>query len=333
MQRGEFEWIESINKQLRFSNRDVVVKAIGDDAAVIKKNETTYTVISTDALVEGIHFDLEYFSFFELGQKAMAVNLSDMAAMGAKPQTVLVSLVVPQHINEKNILDFYSGLEDQLQLHGGVIVGGDTTRSRNDLIVNLTITGECDAQCCKFRHTAQRGDAIYVTGPLGMAALGLVALENRKTVDQKFISALKTPTPRVAMGLFLASQTEVHAMMDLSDGLFQDLGHILKASQLSAEICVEDIPTSEHFDETCVLLHQEANELKISGGEDYQLLFTVASHQVKSFESKARQQGFSVYRIGQTHEIVNESSCRFVYRSGATYNPKRRGYDHFKESV
>ena len=330
MAKSEFDLIQKIAKTVSLP-KGQIVRAIGEDCAVFEKNSTAYTVVSTDCLIEHIHFDLQYFSFLELGQKAMAVNLSDIAAMGAVPQFVLVTLGVPKHVTESNILEFYQGLEICLQKHGGHVVGGDLAQSVSDFFINITVIGECLKEHCKMRSTAKVGDGIYVTGRLGSAALGLVSLQAGHAMDSVYTQVLKAPNPLVQAGQMLAQKAEVHAMLDVSDGLLQDLGHILSESQVSAEICVDDIPVLENFATDCQLHKQDSFELRLSGGEDYQLLLTMDKSGYEVVRQELEDVGTQLTCVGKI--VAAEASgptCVVKRRNGEIYHPQNLGFDHFK---
>ncbi len=329
MSKGEFALIQKITETLRKPNAEVV-RAIGEDCAVFVKNAQDYTVISTDSLIENIHFDLKYFSLLELGKKAMAVNLSDIAAMGAEPKYALVSLGIAPHVSEADVLDFYTGLEQCLQMHGGHIIGGDLAKSPEHFFINITVVGECPKEHCKMRNTATVGDGIFVSGHLGSAALGLVASQKRYDVDAVFLQALKTPYPQTKLGCILAKHTGVHAMMDVSDGLLQDLGHILTESQVSATICVDDIPVLANFEAVCHTLKQDPLELRLSGGEDYQLLVTIDEAAVQNILKELKTFGLGLTRVGTiVASVATQPACVVYRQNGEIYQPKHLGFDHF----
>lgn len=331
MAKGEFALINKIRETVSLPTTQVV-RAIGEDCAVFVKNAHDYTVVSTDSLIENIHFDLKYFSFLELGKKAMAVNLSDIAAMGAEPKYALVSLGIAPHINEAAILDFYTGLEQCLQMHGGHIVGGDLAKNPEHFFINITVIGECAKEQCKMRNTAQVGDGIYVSGHLGSAALGLVALQKNHDIDAVFLQALKTPHPQTKLGQILAKQAGVHAMLDVSDGLLQDLGHILQESQVSAQICVDEIPVLPNFDAACAALKQNPLELRLSGGEDYQLLVTIDDVAAPNVLKELKAFGLGLTRVGTiVASQASQHECVVSRQNGDVYLPKHLGFDHFAQ--
>lgn len=327
--KSEFALIAKINETVRQPTGEVV-RAIGEDCAVFVKNAQDHTVISTDCLIENIHFDLKYFSFLELGKKAMAVNLSDIAAMGAEPKYALVSLGISPHMSEVDVLNFYAGLEQCLQMHGGHIVGGDLSKSSGAFFINITVVGECHKEQCKMRSTAQVGDGIYVSGHLGTAALGLVALQKRHDIDAPFVQALKTPHPQIKLGRSLAKHATVHAMMDVSDGLLQDLGHILTESKVSAQVCVDEIPVLPNFEAACLTLKQNPLELRLSGGEDYQLLVTIDEAAAENILTELKTFGMGLARIGTIVESkATQPECLVYRQNGDVYHPKHLGFDHF----
>jgi len=329
---SEFGLIRKIKNSLSCKPKKLL-RGIGEDCAVFEKDANQVTVVSSDALIEGVHFDLHYFSFFELGQKSMSVNLSDMAAMGATPLYALITLGLPNHIEEKHVLDLYAGMESVLQPCGAAIVGGDVTKSLHEILIGITIVGECPKNQCKMRNTAQVGDGIYVSGTFGTAALGLLELKkNQKTnCDSIFVKALKQPQAQVSLGMILAKNPHVHAMLDVSDGLVQDLTHILDESGVSAKIFKDEIPVVENFWQMCQQLKQNGEDIRLSGGEDYQLLFTMPDAAFMALDKNLRTEGFQVKKIG---EIVSldpkpEDRCKIFDKDGGLYQIKHTGYDHF----
>lgn len=329
MPTSEFGMIASIKEQWGLAPSQLV-RGIGEDCAVFEKDENHFTVISTDCLVENIHFDLRYFSFYELGQKSLSVNLSDIAAMAATPLWIFVSLAMPKSVTQEQINDFYRGMQDVAKICGATLAGGDLSKSSTDLFINITVVGEVEKEKCKMRNTAQPGDIICVSGALGSAAVGLNLLEQNRGGPEHFVQALKTPKAQMTLAKILAENPAVHALIDVSDGVLQDLEHVLHESKVAARVWVDEIPVISDFESVCLELELDPIEKKLNGGEDYQLLFTVEKEHVADVMQEAQNIGVLVSRIG---EIVvpkeNLFSCELLTSDHQKLNFQKRGFDHF----
>lgn len=234
----------------------------GDDAAVLAAQPTS--CVTTDAVVEGVHFTRPAFSFEDIGHKALAVNLSDLAAMGAQPAWFTVALGLPKECADRDLVAMGRGMAELAALHRIELVGGNVT-SAKQLSVTITASGTLDARPL-LRSGAKMGDLLFVSGPLGNAAAGLQAIKNRKRVPE-LISAQKRPTPHVAFGR--AVRHLASAAIDVSDGLAQDLMHLCTASKVGASLRSESLPLSEALH---AFAEEDATQLALTGGEDYVLL-------------------------------------------------------------
>ena len=296
---------------------------VGDDAALLQVSAGNVLAVSTDMLVCGTHF-LPDADPFMLGHKALAVNLSDMAAMGAAPRWATLAIALPE-VDEAWLAKFSTGFFALAQQYGVELVGGDTTRGALNLCV--TIFGEVPPQQALRRNGAQVGDEIWVSGTLGDAALALAHLQGRIALsDEEFgacAPALHQPQPRVALGLALhgiASST-----IDISDGLLADLGHILDASQMGAQLYFQALPVSPVL--RGYLWQPLARQCVLSGGDDYELCFTAsAAHHAELLEIAARL-NLPLTRIG---EIVAGHGCIVHDAAGNPLNVEVGGYDHFR---
>lgn len=243
-------------------------EGIGDDCAVLPLGDEAL-VFTTDALIEGVHFLRHATSPRELGHKALAVNLSDVAAMGVRPVAVLLSLSLPTTIGEAWTAEFMAGFTDLAKAHRVALIGGDTTRSERDIALSVTAIGRGATTSLKRRSDAREGDTILVSDCLGSSAAGLRDLL-AGYLDTPSAAVHRNPQPEIEVGAWLGTRTEVHAMMDLSDGLASDLRHILNGSEVGAEIDINLIPIAEGA----------TSEDALCGGEDYKLLLTADSHTV-----------------------------------------------------
>lgn len=272
-------------------------EGIGDDCAVLPVADSDALLFTADLLNEGVHFLRRATSARELGGKALAVNLSDIAAMGGRPVATLLSLALPPDAGETWAEEFMEGYRTLSERYGVALVGGDTTRSGQGITINVTAIGRAPLSCIKRRSAARPGDVLFTTGALGASGAGLRDLLAGR-LDTPAAVEHRNPRPQVEEGLWLGMRREVHAMMDLSDGLASDLKHILDRSGVGAEVLLERVPVAEGSD-----LQTAACE-----GEDYKLLLTadaegagqLADEFLKRFGSPLHPLG----RITDTRELV-----------------------------
>ena len=274
MEKGEFELIDWIKGQFRVPDG---VLGIGDDCAVLPQRDGLETLVTTDMLVEGVHFLLEDVDPYSLGWKSAAVNLSDIAGMGGKPVGTFLSCALPKTLDDGFLKGFFEGYKALSDRFDCPLLGGDTTSSLDKLCINVTVLGECVARRSRKRSAAEPGDLICVTGPLGDSAAGLkVILENAAAEKEEGILRERhyRPVPRIEEGMRLAATPGVNAMMDISDGIGSDLRHILEESGTGARVDVRSLPLSAELRTVCARRGWDPVELALDGGEDYELLFT-----------------------------------------------------------
>ena len=318
---GEFDLIKRYF--LRKSLQNDVILSVGDDCAITSIPTGYQLAITTDTLVEGTHF-LPSISPADLAYKSVAVNLSDLAAMGATPAWVSLALTLPE-IKEEWLAEFSQSLFAILERYGVSLIGGDTTKG--PLSITLTAQGFLPENQGLFRHQAKAGDWIFISGFLGDSAAGLdLLLQNRKIEnesDRYFIQRHLHPTPRVELGLALRSFS--CCALDISDGLLADLEHILECSQVGAEIYLENLPFSRHL---CIQYEQtQAEKFALTGGEDYELCFTVSEEKREEMEQVLRLQGIKVTCIGK---ILPQTSGLNLLKNGEKVTlPEHCGFDHF----
>ena len=275
---GEFGLIERIKEALGGPMPDGVL-GIGDDCAVLPQAGGMETLVSTDMLLEGSHFLRGDIPARLLGWKSAAVNFSDIAAMGGRPVGSFLSLGLPAGIDSDWMDAFLAGYKECSQYCGAPLLGGDTTTSQDGIAINVTVIGQCQRGRSRKRSSAVPGDLVCVTGPLGDSAAGLQALLQgvRGSEDaEALVERHYRPVPRVSEGQALAATPGVHAMMDISDGVASDLRHILKASGVGAAVRTQDVPLSAELRRVCAQQGWDATTLTLTGGEDYELLFTMA---------------------------------------------------------
>ncbi|MHC1698781.1 MAG: thiamine-phosphate kinase [Geobacteraceae bacterium] len=323
---GEFGLIDLIARKVRPSS--AVTIGIGDDAAAFQWHANCLALATTDMLLEGVHFDLSFCDPFRLGRKALAVNLSDIAAMGGRPCSFLLSLGIPENFSLDFLNEFSSGLLEIADEFGVTLIGGDTCASRGGLVIGITLYGEQERQKVTQRDTARPGESIFVTGHLGDSALGLKLLQE----GQKKGTAIERhldPTPRVREGLALADAGLTCAMIDISDGLLSDLGHITGRSAMGARVYLERIPLSREYSEHFGSKVPERYSLALGGGEDYELLFTAPAYRKCEIEQLFRNCGTLVSEIG---EITSIPGIHVLSPEGQAIQGISTGYDHFLSS-
>ncbi len=320
---GEFGLIERIAR--RVSGKSGVRIGIGDDAAVFEPTAGLLSLVTADMLVEGIHFDLSLCDPVVLGRKALAVNLSDIAAMGGVPRHFLLSLAIPGHIAVEFLDGLVEGMLQRGDQFGATLIGGDTSSAKAGLVISVTVIGEQSAGLIVPRSGARPGDLIFVTGTLGESALGLALLKGGAR-EGTAIARHLDPVPRVREGMMLAGAGIPTAMTDISDGLLADLGHILDLSGVGARLQLERLPLSGEYREKQALFAEDPYYFTLSGGEDYELLFTVPPGKAPLLRSITEETGTTVTELGV---ITSRTGLVLLTSDGNEYRPARRGYDHF----
>jgi thiamine-monophosphate kinase len=304
-----------------YPERDDVILGIGDDAALSIIPSGMQLAIAIDTLVEGVHFP-KTTSPYDIGYKALAVNLSDMAAMGADPAWMTLALTCPQ-TDDVWLTGFSQGLNELAKAYNVSLIGGDTTCG--PLTITVQITGFIPFGKALQRHGAQPGDGIYVTGTLGDAGLGLASVQKQVTllpsVRQYVESRLNRPTPRLQEGQLLRGIAS--SAIDISDGLVADLGHILTASQVGASLQLDSLPLSNALNEFMPL--DVAWNLALGAGDDYELCFTVPLSQEIALKNALIANSY--VRIGTIESI---RGLRCLDADGQQFIPQQTGYQHFK---
>jgi thiamine-monophosphate kinase len=321
---GEFALIAAIKEMA--AKGEGVIKGIGDDAAVLRPSAGKVLLVTTDLLLEGVHFQLEFTDPYRLGRKALAVNLSDIAACGGTPTAFLVSLAVPPAIEVESVKALYTGMMEQARTYGVSLIGGDTSKGK-ELMISITLIGEAEEEKIVYRAGARKGDLIFVTGTLGDAALGLQLLKQGKR-EGVLIQKHLAPAPRVREGQAIAQQGLALSMIDISDGLVADLGHILEASNVGAEVRLTQLPLSEEYQKEIGSYSRDPYAFALTGGEDYELLFTAAPAKERAVAKLAKEIGTPITMIG---EIVAVAQGVTIYtEDGKEYPIAQKGHDHFK---
>lgn len=328
---GEFGFIEKIGQGCLI-RPDNIIQAIGDDAAAFYSDSGQVCLITTDLLVERIHFLRDATTGFNLGYKSLAVNLSDIAAMGGTAREAFVSIAIPEDCSTDFLEDIYRGIKDLAGKFNVNILGGDTTLSIVDLIINISVTGSVPREELLLRNAAQRGDIIFSTGFLGDSRAGLHLILNNIPPDSKELRELFNshilPRPFLREGRFLAAQNGVHAAIDVSDGLSSDIGHIAKESNVGVSLFAEKIPISKNLIFFCNRFEFNPVEFALAGGEDYTLLCTVSPDKADEIAEKyLKTFNNPLYPIGR---ITDPGKMEIIDSSGRVKGFKPKGWDHFK---
>lgn len=307
--------------------RGRVLLGIGDDAAVWQPSRSARSVITTDALIEDVHFSRATMSMEEIGRRAMASNISDIAAMGARAVLATIALGIPAH-DASNVRDLYRGLLACADACGCVIAGGDLARAPV-LTLAITVVGEVRPSNLKTRAAALPGDTIAVTGPLGASRAGLALLRAQITLDEahatQALAAHRTPVPRAAEGRWFGASRNVRAMMDCSDGLSTDLARLCAASRVGAKITA--VPVAASAAAAAARLGEDPVAFALRGGEDFELLVTIASRAFSHLATRYRA------RFGRTLEAIGtiQADERIVLMKNGREEPlPQTGWDHFK---
>jgi thiamine-monophosphate kinase len=326
----EDELIAALSREFGPAPPPVVV-GIGDDCAAISLDGPDYLLWTVDTLVEGVHFDLAFTSLSQLGWKALAVNVSDIAAMGGEPRFALLSLGWPPARDRTLALELAAGLAQAAQEYGVAVIGGDTVAAPMGLSLTVTLTGRVPAAQMLRRSGARPGDLIFVTGPLGEAAAGLKIL--RRDLDlapdlkTPLIEAHLRPRPHLTAGRLLAREGLATALIDTSDGVASDLYHICQASGVGARIIDAGVPVSPRVQALAPQLGRPPLELALSGGEDYLLLFTcppsIAVRLPRAFTQAGLAAPWPLGRIVPGDRVILETATGDRDISG-------QGYDHFR---
>lgn len=324
---GEFGLIDRI--RARFPQPAAPELGIGDDAAILSPSAGRSLVVSTDLLAEGVHFDRSFGSDRMLGRKSLAVNLSDLAAMGALPRWFFLSLAIPARFTFAGIEAILDGLAEQAAEHDVLLAGGDTCGSKSGLVISVTVMGEQVPGLLLKRSGAVAGDDVWVSGTLGDSALGLRLLQQGKGVGEAadlLVARHLDPTPRCTLGRSLAEAGLVRAMIDVSDGLLADLGHICRQSGCGAEIQLEQIPRSYAFNALTASDSIPVWPLVLSGGEDYELCFTASPDNRAAIEKIGKISGIQVSVVGK---VTCSGQVTAILPDGSVFQPASSGYTHF----
>jgi thiamine-monophosphate kinase len=303
---------------------------IGDDTALVAVAQGMAVALTTDFSIESVHFSAKLHPPQSVGHRALARSLSDIAAVGGIPKFALISLAISNRTTRAWIEAFYGGLIGLAKRFGGAVIGGDTAVVSGPTTVDVIVAGVVEPARALRRSGARPGDGIYVSGPLGLSALGLQMLKSgarsKGPRTSPAVHAHLYPEPRCMLGRFLSQRRLASALIDISDGLSTDLAHLCEASQVGARIWADRIPKQSPLNGPRLDREAQLN-LALHGGEDYQLLFTVSPR--KSWEIPGRFQGVHLHCIGQ---ILGSRKVLLVDRRGKQVVLRPGGYDHFRKA-
>ena len=332
---GEFGLIEHLTKNIEFQNASSIL-GVGDDAAVID-HYGKQTVITTDMLVEGVHFDLMYTPLKHLGYKSVVVNLSDIYAMNAIPTQITLSVAISNRFSLEAIDEFYEGVYAACNKYGVDLVGGDTTSSQKGFIISVTALGEVAADKYVLRSTAQKGNLICVSGDLGAAYIGLLFLEREKKIflespgvqpdleDESYVIGrlLKPEARKDIIEFFTKNEITPTSMIDISDGLSSDILHIGKQSNLGIVLYEDKIPIAEEMRNAAFKFQIDPTVCALSSGEDYELLFTIDQNDY----DKIGKHG-DIMVIGYMTDA--EAGNHIITKGGSKHEITAQGWNAFK---
>lgn len=327
---GEFAFIKRIQEGC-ISREDGVLAGIGDDCAVFRTSDEILVLLTTDMLIEGVHFYRDLMPPFLLGRKSLAVSLSDIAAMGGTPKEALVSMGIPRDTDIGFLGDLYDGLKAIAAEYDVNLLGGDTVTSPDRLVINVALTGEAFEDEILFRRGARPGDVIFTTGVTGISAAGFDLLRNYREFDSgsRLVSAHHDPVPHILAGRIIASSGAADSLIDISDGLLGDLGHICEESGVGAIVRTVDLPVAPELSDYCKMYDLEADDFILFGGEDYVLLGTAPEENTLMLQEALHEQGCEFYAIG---EITDGEKIKLEFPGGRLMEPDIKGHDHFRRS-
>ncbi len=333
---GEFGLIKVLTSRFKNINASTI-RSIGDDAAVIDTGNQ-FTLVTTDLLVEGVHFDLMYCPMKHLGYKAIVVNLSDIYAMNGTPKQVTVSIAISNRFSVEALEEFYVGMRYACEQYGVDLVGGDTSSSNKGFVISVTAIGEVEKEKVVYRNTAREGDLLCVSGDLGGAYLGLQLLEREKQIflenseiqpdleNQQYLIGrqLKPEARKDIIELFLEKSILPTSMIDVSDGLSSDLLHICTQSNVGCRLYEADIPLSPETNEQALKFQLDPTTCALSGGEDYELLFTIKKEDRAKFDNE-----WDITVIGDM--VKKDQGIKLLSKGGNLHDITAQGWDALRK--
>ncbi|WP_226537624.1 thiamine-phosphate kinase [Fictibacillus halophilus] len=332
MLQDEFEWIKSITPDSSYQKE--LVMGIGDDAALWSVNKEMDQVVCVDTMVEGVHFTKDTLSPYQVGYKALAVNLSDLGAMGAIPQFYLVSIAIAKDWNAEELSEVYKGMAVLASKYKTDLIGGDTVSTKGPLVLTVTVIGKVEKGKSLLRKNAKPGDSVFLTGVTGESAAGLqLLLKNTRhhhfsSDEKQLILQHQMPAPHIEQGRILASSGFRISLNDVSDGIASELNEIAEASQVALHIDENKIPVSR------LLARYPKNEqlnFQLYGGEDYVLTGTVNQDQFEPLSKLFQQHSLKIFEIGKVGEAGNAAVYLHRNENESPEQITKQGFNHFRE--
>lgn len=324
--QDEFSFIDRIRPKT-IHQQDLLITGIGDDAAVYHPHPTTSQIICTDTLVEGIHFTNQTMSPFQIGYKALAVNISDIAAMGGTPLFYLVSIAIPKEWEEDGLFEIYKGMQNIADTYKMDLIGGDTVSSMHSLMITVTVIGETEKGKQLLRSQAKDGDIVFVTGTIGDSSAGLELLLSKgkdfneyKKHEKFLVERHQLPNPRVEIGRILSTLSRV-SLNDISDGISSEANEIAEASGVTLTLNADELPLSKELSEYA---GERALNLALYGGEDFELIGTMSSDDWNILNQKGQP---LLKKVGY---VTAGSPKVMLNKEGALIPLEKKGYNHFK---
>jgi thiamine-monophosphate kinase len=312
--------LDFINSFTRNTDDKKVICGIGDDCAVIEYKPGLHLIITTDMIVENVHFKLKWHTPYQIGKKLMEINVSDIVSMGGIPKYAFLSMAIKKNTESIFFNEFFKGLYNSAEKHGVLLLGGDTTGG-NSLVFNLTLTGEVNKKYLRLRSMASNGDIICVTGTLGGSTAGLNLLQNNL---KGYLDDYLLPCSRTKEECLLIAEY-ANAMIDISDGLGSEIKHICRSSSKGASIDFNKIPVSNNTIKSASSLNKDPFEFALYGGEDYEILFTINKDNINQLKKV-------FYDFTEIGIILSESEGISIIKNNKKMSIKN-GFDHFKNSI
>ncbi|MCK4846260.1 MAG: thiamine-phosphate kinase [Deltaproteobacteria bacterium] len=326
---GEDALIDIIAAAYSPATGNGIEKALGDDTSVTtQEGSRLSTLVTTDTLVEGLHFKDSYSTPYLIGKKLLSVSLSDIAAMGARAKYFLISLVLSPECTDDYVKELYRGLNERAEEAGVALIGGNTTSAGNGTnVMTSTVIGEAQAEKIIYREGASAGEDIYMTGTVGDSALGLKVLG--EDLNEPYKDAVRRhldPQARSEAGALLGERSLATSMLDISDGFMKDLSRLTTAGKVGAKMMLTDLPLSTDTAKY-IELTPKGYDLLLSGGEDYELLFTAKKGKAMDIQSISKELGLRITNIGET---TGEEEIIIVDHENKPVELKLKGFEHFK---
>lgn len=333
---GEFTLIDRIKQILPQAKHPDVLIGLGDDTAVIRIDQNKALIATCDIQIEDQHFRLKHISTYQLGRRAIAVNLSDIASMGGKPSFALVSLGLPSKFPVIDYDQLFQGIKDELSQYSAHLIGGNLAKTERKLIVDVTLLGEVHPDHLLSRSGSKVGDKIFVTGRLGESGAGFHILETfGQYYPEKYANLVKAhlqPTPRIEAGKMIAETKMVTSMIDISDGIASDLYHICRMSGVGAEIQSECIPLPENIEEVSEIAHTNPLDIALYSGEDYELLFTVKPDVISTLITEISDKlSLLITEIG--HIVTRAEGYHLIDAQQNRIPILPKGWNHFQKET